>query len=209
MEVPLFAPASAGKPSRIPIAPPASPDHPRSRGETIEVKNLTDRHYRPPHRSRGKPAVFSALSLFRSPPRSGETSNPATGPSRSAAVCAGLFRERAALRPLWLGVGAAWTGIDLSDTRVSAQDDVLLTDLVIPRLPYGCNRSLSHARRRKIVPVSEQREMLMMLRQGLGRLVRREGVQDRRIWIGDRRLLRDSGAYRTIRRVFEGYRSDE
>ena len=131
------------------------------------------------------------------------------GPSRSAAVCAGLFRERAALRSLWLGVGAAWTGIDLSDTSVSAQDDVLLTDLVIPRLPYGINRSLSHARRRKIAPVSEQREMLMMLRQGLGRLVRREGVQDRRIWIGDRRLLRDSGAYRTIRRVFDGYRSDE
>lgn len=110
----------------------------------------------------------------------------------SASMCVAQYKAlyRAGVRPVWLGLGAAWTGIDLSDETASdPADDAMLSDLVITRLPVGLNRSLTHERRVaiagfKIVTL----EALWQLRQGLGRLVRRPGVKNKNLWVLDSRI---------------------
>jgi CRISPR type IV-associated DEAD/DEAH-box helicase Csf4 len=104
-------------------------------------------------------------------------------------------------KPLWLAVGGAWTGLDIGGhepltrllnlEQIPAQDDVILTDLVIPRMPFGTNNSITHLRR---VAQSGSRlwdilDAAFVFKQGLGRLVRRKGLpKNRRIWVLDGRL---------------------
>jgi Rad3-related DNA helicase len=96
------------------------------------------------------------------------------------------------LRPIWIATGGAWTGIDIVDRRFSdaeAEHDLLLTDLVIPALPFGMNRTLTHMQRVENAGfVAEKQSALFMLRQGIGRLIRRSGLKHRRIWVLDGRL---------------------
>ena len=105
------------------------------------------------------------------------------------------FRKQSAAggRPIWLGLGGAWTGIDLRDERFSDADahlDNLLTDLVIPALPFGANRSITHESRVARAGFAVEKDnALRVFLQGLGRLVRREGLLNRRIWVLDGRLL--------------------
>lgn len=109
-----------------------------------------------------------------------------------ASVCAGRYRAlyQAGLRPVWVGVGAAWTGIDLQDPAVDAAQDRMLTDLVVTRLPLGVNRTLTHERRAAIAGFGVvAQEAVWQLRQGIGRLVRRPGVTSRHLWILDPRLV--------------------
>ena len=66
---------------------------------------------------------------------------------------------------------------------------MLLTDLVIPALPFGMNRTLTHMQRVENAGfVAEKQSALFMLRQGIGRLIRRPGLKHRRIWVLDGRL---------------------
>ncbi|MCH8552941.1 MAG: DEAD/DEAH box helicase family protein [Natronospirillum sp.] len=112
-------------------------------------------------------------------------------PGTSARGCAMQFDAlyRSGLKPVWIGVGAAWTGISLSDTEALAHEDNMLSDLVITRLPIGLNRSLTHDRRVKIGGFGiVAQEALWQLRQGIGRLVRREGLPDKHLWVLDPRL---------------------
>jgi ATP-dependent DNA helicase DinG len=95
----------------------------------------------------------------------------------------------AACRPILLALGAAWTGIDLKDNAAADADDFLLTDLVIARLPVGLNRNNSmtaRIERMGLHPIIN--EALLTLKQGLGRLIRRDLVQHRRIWLLDGRI---------------------
>lgn len=127
--------------------------------------------------------------------------------------CASQFKTlaRAGQRPIWLATGAAWTGLDLADETISDKDashDVLLTDLVMPNLPFGLDKTTSHVSRVNrlgfgIETVATQRR----LRQGLGRLVRREGLKHRRIWLLDGRLQHPAAVRYTtdLRRVLLGY----
>ena len=101
-------------------------------------------------------------------------------------------------RPLLLGVGAAWTGLDISGDglaaitgrAVPAKDDNVLTDLVIPIAPIGVNRSLTHEwRRERTGMIAEIGATSMTMRQGCGRLVRREGLpSNRRLHFLDARV---------------------
>ena len=103
------------------------------------------------------------------------------------------FRQahKQGLRPVLLGLGAAWTGIDLKDDSVeNDEQDLLLTDLVVVRLPVALNRSnamLARIERTGMNPIMN--ETLLMLKQGLGRLIRRPGVQHRRLWVLDGRVF--------------------
>lgn len=106
--------------------------------------------------------------------------------SFGAQACAQRFIQlgKGGDRPVWLGVGSAWTGIDIADKSVGPEQDLLLTDLFIPRLPSGFNRSLTHSSRvKKLGFMAEVHETLRHFRQGVGRLVRREGLQFRRMCI--------------------------
>ena len=111
--------------------------------------------------------------------------------SNNTASCVSQYRDmyKAGIYPIWLGTGAAWTGIDLTDHEAEPADDSMLTNLVVTRLPVGLNRSLTHERRVQIAGfgISAQ-EGCWQLRQGIGRLVRREGVKNRNLWVIDPRL---------------------
>lgn len=125
-------------------------------------------------------------------------------------VQADEFRRLAVrgMRPIWLATGAAWTGLDLSDKNAAPQDDFLLTDLVIPAVPFGLERSTTHASRmRSMGFAAEIVEVQRRLRQGLGRLVRRDGLKSRRIWVLDGRLINpaNSTRFEDIRRPLKSY----
>jgi ATP-dependent DNA helicase DinG len=101
------------------------------------------------------------------------------------------FRARASAgqRPVWLATGTAWTGLDLSAGRnIPPERDRLLTDVVIPRLPYGTDHSRIFARRVERYFQAAHAAMAFHLRQGVGRLIRRGGVRDRRLWVLDGRI---------------------
>lgn len=101
-------------------------------------------------------------------------------------------------RPCLIGVGTAWTGLDLSGDALSAytgqplpaESDNVLTDLIIPTAPIGVNRSLTHEwRRERTGMIAEIGATSIMMRQGIGRLVRREGLpQNRRLHFLDARI---------------------
>lgn len=107
------------------------------------------------------------------------------------------------LKPIWLALGSAWTGLDVGGHEpmeallglpaLLPQEDQVLTDLVVPRLPFGNNNSITHLRRIMMSP-SVPWDMLdaaFRFRQALGRLVRRKGLtRNRRIWVLDGRLAR-------------------
>jgi ATP-dependent DNA helicase DinG len=98
-------------------------------------------------------------------------------------------RHRAGVRPVLLGLGTAWTGVNFVDESAQPGDDFLLTDLVILRLPLGLNRTTamtSRIDRMGMYPIIN--EALIILKQGLGRLIRRDGLTDRRLWVLDGRI---------------------
>lgn len=105
------------------------------------------------------------------------------------------------LKPLWLAVGGAWTGLDIGGHEpfkrllglpmLPADIDQVLTDLVVPRLPFGTNNSITHMRRIAMRPAMpwDMLDAAFRFRQALGRIVRRMGLStNRRIFILDGRL---------------------
>ena len=129
--------------------------------------------------------------------------------SNSASRCAQQFRQQFAsgIKPLWLGVGNAWTGIDMADKQAPAEQDLLMTDLYIPRLPYGCNRTLTHRRRVAALGfMVEVHETARLLKQGVGRLVRREGLRHRHIWLADSRLTQPTPHLKPILKLLSAFR---
>jgi len=120
-----------------------------------------------------------------------------------------VSKGKAGLRPVWIAVGGAWTGLNIVNEDVPAEEDDLLTDLVIPRIPFGMNQSITHAHRKALIGfVAEIGQLLMFLKQGMDRLVRREGVkQNRNIHFLDSRIY--SMDFVTVRRgielIFSGY----
>ncbi|MGR5448680.1 helicase C-terminal domain-containing protein [Vibrio sp. PNB22_3_1] len=108
-------------------------------------------------------------------------------------------------RPIYLATGAAWTGLDMTDSDVPANEDYLIQLLVITKVPY----SYMPAERTDFNTYTfTQRSSaaLTKLKQGLGRLVRREGRQDMRILFLDAKYR---SPHRVIfKRYIEGmYRS--
>ncbi|PKO66935.1 MAG: hypothetical protein CVU22_14100 [Betaproteobacteria bacterium HGW-Betaproteobacteria-16] len=87
-------------------------------------------------------------------------------------------------------------------------EDFLLTDLVLTAVPFGIERINTYmARFRKMGFAAELVEVQRRLRQGLGLLVRREGVQARRIWMLDGRLINpaSSARFEDVRRPLKAY----
>lgn len=128
-----------------------------------------------------------------------------------------LHRERK--RPLWLALGPAWTGVDLVEkdengNDAPAKDDRLLSDLIITRIPIGLTRSVTmEARVASNFKVTGY-ETLLRFKQGLGRLIRRKGLCDRRLLLLDGRLTCDGALLksqfmrelvRDVRKLIEDY----
>jgi ATP-dependent DNA helicase DinG len=112
-------------------------------------------------------------------------------------------------RPLWIGTGGAWASLDLSDKGKSPGRDTLLTDLIIPRIPFGLNRGSTYeVRRAKLGHGADVLDAYFLLRQGFGRLIRRKGLKDRRIWFLDTRVY-EKPAYVVFRKLLEMYPQHE
>ncbi|WP_075588194.1 helicase C-terminal domain-containing protein [Rhodoferax antarcticus] len=97
--------------------------------------------------------------------------------------------HREGKNPILLSLGPAWTGLDLSDNDAKASVDKLLTNLVIACCPIGLNQSPTMQRRIELTNTSAiAKEGLLIFKQGLGRLIRRDQVKDRHIWVLDGRI---------------------
>jgi CRISPR type IV-associated DEAD/DEAH-box helicase Csf4 len=110
-------------------------------------------------------------------------------------------------KPVWLATGAAWTGLDLRDEETEeALQDWILTDLVIPRCPMGRNRTAAHVAR--VSRLGFEQELLdaaFTLRQGLGRLIRREGLKKRNIRFLDGRTYTKRGLFHKVNLLLRTY----
>lgn len=91
-------------------------------------------------------------------------------------------------RPVWLGAGQVWTGLDLNLKEVPPWEDFLLSDLVIPSV-WGGVESVMDAVRRETSFLSAIDKAFDEFRQVMGRTPRREGVRERRIWVLDGRCF--------------------
>ncbi len=119
---------------------------------------------------------------------------------------------RKAILPVWLATGAAWTGLDLRDRDAeSPEDDTLLTDLVILRVPIGLDRTSTHWGRVQALGFQATLfEASILFRQGIGRHIRREGLRDRRLWILDGRIYSPKYPhFRALHTVLRPYRRQE
>ena len=120
-----------------------------------------------------------------------------------------LFKQKAreGSRPIWLATGPAWTGLDLRDELADdPTEDNILTDLIILRLPFKQNRSVIHEARVKKLGINQEfLQTAFLLRQGIGRLVRRQGLLNRRLWFLDGRVEKKGAGYRTITAVLRLY----
>lgn len=116
---------------------------------------------------------------------------------KKLAVTEQEFRQAHAegLRPIWIALGAAWTGLDLQERKENRKknEDTLLTDLIIACSPVGLNRTNTmegriYGRTGNINLQPIIKEALMMFKQGLGRLMRSGTQKNRHIWILDGRI---------------------
>ena len=127
--------------------------------------------------------------------------------SKRVGPCRDQFKEMHAaevIKPIWFACGGAWTGLDLKDETVAdamADQDLLLTDLVMPALPFGMeSNTTAIARRDRLGFHQEIVTTQRRTRQGIGRLIRREGLLHRNLWMLDGRLQHpDSGFTTEIR----------
>lgn len=94
------------------------------------------------------------------------------------------------IMPILLGLGPAWTGLDLSLPDKAAADDYLLTAVVVCRVPVGINDTNTMRSRvsyRGMLPVAQ--ESALTFKQGIGRLIRRSGIDNRHLWVLDARIF--------------------
>lgn len=119
-------------------------------------------------------------------------------------------------RPVWLATGQAGTGLDLSppvQLNIAAEQDVMLTDLVITRLPFGLSGSSTQEERKRRLGqaafAEDQSGMLTLLRQWVGRLVRRPGIRDRNLWVYDARAFTHSTYQPSVAALLARYNNRE
>lgn len=118
-------------------------------------------------------------------------SKPRTGFTASELKREFIAMYKQSIKPIWIAVGTAWTGLNLSDPSIEPGQDNLLTDLIIPRMPYGLNRSISSAAKSltAMKHIQSLEEAGLTLKQGIGRLIRRPGLpKNRRLFFLDSRI---------------------
>lgn len=100
-------------------------------------------------------------------------------------------------RPIWLSITAIGTGVDITDSLAPPINDKMLHTLFITRLPLGFgetnnwNDKISSA--------------VILFKQILGRLVRRQGREGMQVHIMDARATISSGYYNKFRSVVLKY----
>jgi CRISPR type IV-associated DEAD/DEAH-box helicase Csf4 len=106
-----------------------------------------------------------------------------------------LYKE--GKKPIWLATGAAWTGLDISDHEARAEDDKAIEQLIIVKLPFDINQKGD-----KYDVFESSAQCLFRLKQGAGRLIRRENRGNTRLVLLDGRIHQPVGAYRPLHEYF-------
>jgi hypothetical protein len=76
-------------------------------------------------------------------------------------------------------------------------------------LPFGTNRSSTHVARTEWLKTAERDRAALEFKQGIGRLMRRKGVTDRRLHILDTRVMdydNNPGMYAPFRSILSKYK---
>jgi len=109
--------------------------------------------------------------------------------------------------PILFATGGAWTGLDISLGDLPPADDLALTDLVVTRCPWNSNHSVTHKQRVKTLGFCAQSsDTAFRLRQGIGRLMRREGSTHRRLHILDGRMAGKNASSALIFPLLDPYK---
>ena len=87
---------------------------------------------------------------------------------------------RAGRRPVWIAQGPAWTGLDL--------DDATIGTLVVPKLPFPPPRPGDTSGLKPTYDGEQVAQMMMTLKQGMGRLVRSRDPLPKRAFVLDGRI---------------------
>jgi Rad3-related DNA helicase len=127
---------------------------------------------------------------------------------------------RSGCRPIWLAVGSpAWMGLDMNDRDIPG----LLSDLVIPRLPFGLSQGITSRWRAKtggginLGYPPRVAECAFAFRQGVGRLVRHAEAKGKNLWILDSRpwlaefagSRQQKGTYSPFLEILRAYSNQE
>lgn len=104
----------------------------------------------------------------------------------------------AGMRPIWLSLGSAWTGMD-----------TVIGDLALIKVPFNCNQTMTFAYRARLNPNVSRSEAAYLFRQGIGRLVRGADAGARRLWILDGKVWGGLPYYSVFRQILERYRVRE
>ena len=99
-------------------------------------------------------------------------------------------------RPIWVTQGPAWTGLDLPDNTLGS--------LVIAKLPFPQPIAGTTAGKEAIYQGRHVAQMMMSLKQGLGRLVRTRHSTRKKAWILDGRI-HGSGPAAAAKGLFKTY----
>lgn len=123
-------------------------------------------------------------------------------------------------RPILMAVGSAWTGLDISSASLAkrlgrslhASEKHALTDLVIANAPVKTNRTLTHQWRCQWSKgFADIIATVILLRQGIGRLVREDDLprRSRKLHFLDARINDPhwNGYFAPIRKVLAAYTS--
>lgn len=108
-------------------------------------------------------------------------------------------------KPVWLATGGAGTGVDITQPDMDAANDWWLTDLVIVKIPFGTNRSTTHQARTEYNKIAERDRAALEFKQWIGRLIRRKGLQHRRIHILDPTVWEDRAFFVPFRAILQPY----
>lgn len=104
------------------------------------------------------------------------------GTTASLSQLRGRYMEmsRNGLHPVWITQGPAWTGLDLPDDTIDT--------LVIPALPFPPPRPGSTAGAEPSYDGEQVARMMITLKQGVGRLVRKRDAAPKRAYLLDTRI---------------------
>lgn len=108
-----------------------------------------------------------------------------------------LYKENG--KTIYLATGAAWQGIDITDSDVPANEDNLIQTLIITRAPFENIIRSDNSELAKYQWLSYLHKTYVKFKQGLGRLVRRSGRENMHL------LYLDAEYHKESRREFKHY----
>lgn len=166
--------------------------------ESVENKNDANKHY--PHQAKAILDVanrllgghlvlctsYYSIHQLQTHLKDKGLSIVCSSPSRTIGRCIEEFTARyhAGEKVVWLATGAAWVGLDLTDNDAAPEHDRLIQSLHIQQLPYPSQNEGN----KNNAFIKQQSEAVLKMKQGIGRLVRREGRSGMEIHILDGRI---------------------